>query len=213
MARQHLRDLGAISIRRGSAESSRAGGSTCGPSLTPLGAVQLSLEMNVAPGPAQTASATGGVGAVGVGGVSVSTVTVGGGGGALGGDGDDDGRGTRAKGVKGGGSGGYPASPAIPLRLLRRDDRSGGLVAQGSVVDKCLMHLFTLLRESRGAAALLPRMPTPRSAITNALATVQSSAAPTDKAQTVVPSPLDPDSWRPHCASTAAIAARTSPNW
>ena len=28
-----------------------------------------------------------------------------------------------------------------------------------------------------------------------------------------VPSPLDPDSWRPHCASTAAIAARTSPNW
>ena len=47
-------DLGAISIRRGSAESSRAGGSTCGPSLTPLGAVQLSLEMTVAPGPAQT---------------------------------------------------------------------------------------------------------------------------------------------------------------
>ena len=28
-----------------------------------------------------------------------------------------------------------------------------------------------------------------------------------------VPSPLDPDSWRPHCAATAAIAARTSPNW
>ena len=54
MARQHLRDLGAISIRRDSAESSRAGGSPCGPSLTPLGAVQLSLEMNVAPGPAQT---------------------------------------------------------------------------------------------------------------------------------------------------------------
>ena len=58
-------------------------------------------------------------------------------------------------------------------------------MAQGSVVDKCLMHLFTLLRESRGAAALLQHMPTPRSAITNALATVQSSVRPTSKAQTV----------------------------
>ena len=97
---------------------------------------------------------------------------------------------------------GYPASLAIPLRLLRRDDRGGGLVAQGSVVDKCLMHLFTLLRGSRGAAALLPRMPTPRPAIKNALATVQSSVRPTCKAQTVVPA------WRENSAEQSGAAGR-----